>query len=63
MVLLAPSGSSAFMDLPRPPVKAGRRANHRELLLQLGTACQLQLFEILDGGEMLIDEHGVRQLT
>jgi hypothetical protein len=42
-------------------VKAGGRVDHRWLVLQLGTACQLDLFESFDGGEMLVDENGIGQ--
>jgi hypothetical protein len=42
-------------------VKAGARANRRQLLLQLGTARQLHLLQLLDRGEMLIDEDRIGQ--
>ena len=40
-------------------MKTGRRANHRCLVLQRSTACQLHLLEVLDSGEMAIDEHRI----
>ena len=49
------------MDLSRPPVKAGGRVNRRRLLLQRGTARQLHLLQLLDTGEMVIDEDGIGQ--
>ena len=58
---LSPPGSSSFMDASRPPVKAGGRVDHRWLVLQLGTASELDLFECFDGGDMLVDENGIGQ--
>jgi hypothetical protein len=59
--MLSPPGSSSFVDLSRPPVKTGGRANRGRLVLQLCTACQLHLLQFLDRGEMLVDEHRIGQ--
>ena len=49
------------MDLSRPPVKAGGGANQRRLVLQVGTARELDVFQVLDAGEMLIDQDRISQ--
>lgn len=57
MVLISvPPWSSSFVDLLRPPVKAGRRANDRGLGLQGGAAGKLGVLQRLDAEEMLVDQ-------
>ena len=49
------------MDLARPPLEAGRRADEVLLPLKRDTALGLRVFQRFDAGEMLVDEHRVRQ--
>lgn len=44
-----------------PPVEAGGRAHEIGPLLEGGAAGELRIFELLDGGEMLVDQGGVGQ--
>ena len=47
------------MDLPGPPVKTRGRLDHIRLPLQRDTVSQLHLLQLLDRGEMLVDEHRI----
>lgn len=49
------------MNALGPPVKAGGRANKVRLLLERDAASELGVFQVLDGGEMLVDETRVGQ--
>lgn len=44
-----------------PPVEASGRAHETGLLLEGDAASELRIFELLDGGEMLVDEARVGQ--
>ena len=56
-----PPRSSSFVDLLGPPVEQGRGADALALALEDGTISKLGVFQILDGGEVLVDEGGVGQ--
>lgn len=49
------------MDVPRPPVETGGRADHVGVLLQLSAVGELRVLQVLDGGELAVDEAGVGQ--
>lgn len=49
------------MNALGPPMEASGRANALRLGLQGGAAGKLGVFQVLDGGEMLVDQRGVRQ--
>src|SRR5271165_5347760 len=57
--ILSSLGSASFMDLSRPPVKAGGGADQCWLLLQLGTTSELYLLQLVNAREMLVDEHRI----
>ena len=56
-----PSWPSSFVDLLRPPMEAGRRTDEIGPRLQGGAVGELGVFEVLDAGEMLVDECSVGQ--
>ena len=58
MILSSP-GSSSFVDLLGPPAEACGRADHVRAGLQGGAAGELGIFELLDRGELPVDEAGV----
>src|SRR5260221_8070531 len=58
-VISIPSGPSSFVDLLLPPVKAGRGADEVRPHLQVSTTSELDVFELLDAGEVTIDQHAV----
>lgn len=45
---LSPCGSASLMDLPRPPVKAGSRADQSQLLLEGSAPRQLYFLATSD---------------
>jgi len=49
------------VDLLGPPVKAGGRADEIGSRLEGSAASKLGIFQLLDGGEVLVDECGVGQ--
>src|SRR5262245_12818457 len=51
--------SLSFSEAVRPPVEEGGGADPLRLVLERGAAGQLGLFELLDGREMAVHEHGV----
>ncbi len=60
-IILPSLGSSPFVDLLRPPVEAGGRADALRLVLQLDAAGELDILQVLDGGELPVDQAGVGQ--
>src|SRR5258707_10913616 len=53
-VILSPSGSSSFVDLLRPPMKAGGRTDQVGALLQGQAAGELGILQVVDRGEMAV---------
>src|SRR5215469_1224226 len=49
------------IDVLGPPVEAGRRADEVLLPLKRDTALGLRVFQLLDTGEMLVDQYRVGQ--
>lgn len=49
------------MNTLGPPVKAGSRANTVWLALEDSAVGKLGVLQVLDGGEVLVDERGVGQ--
>jgi hypothetical protein len=58
-VLLSVPESSSCVDLLGPPVEAGGRADEVRLPLQGGAAGELGVLQLLDAGELAVDEHGI----
>jgi hypothetical protein len=56
---LSSPGPSSFGDLVRPPREAGGGTNEIGAGLQRRAAGELGVFELLDGGELAVDEAGV----
>lgn len=54
-----PPRSSPFMDLLGPPMKQRGGADAFALPLEHGTLRKLRVFQVFDGGEMLVDQGGV----
>src|SRR5258707_4801640 len=53
-MILSPPGSSSLVDLLRPPVKAGGRADQVGALLQGQAASKLGVLQVVDRGEMAV---------
>ena len=49
------------MNALGPPVEAGGRADEIRPALEGSTAGELRVFQVLDGGEVLVDQRGVGQ--
>jgi hypothetical protein len=58
-VISVPSGPSSFVDLLGPPMEAGGRADAVGLVLEGSAAGELGVFQVLDHGEVLVDQRGV----
>ncbi len=56
-----PSWSSTFVDLLGPPMEAGGRANEIRSVLKRDAASELRVFQVLDAGEVLVDEGSIGQ--
>lgn len=60
-VILISSWPLSFLDALRPPVELRRGAHEVRTLLERDTAGGLDVFELVDCGEMAVDETGVGQ--
>jgi hypothetical protein len=49
------------MDLLGPPVEAGGRTDQVAATLEGGAAGALRVFQVVDGGEMAVEEAGIGQ--
>src|SRR5258708_20775531 len=58
-MISVPSGSSVFVDLLGPPMELRGGADAVGSLLQRGAMRQLGVFEVLEAGEVLIDQHAI----
>ena len=56
-----PPGSTSFVDLLGPPMELGGRADALALLLEGSAVRELGLLQLLDAGEMLVDQRRVSQ--
>jgi hypothetical protein len=54
--MLVPLGHMSLVEALRPRVTEGGGANELGLRLERNTALGLRLFEVLDAGEMAVDE-------
>ncbi len=54
-----PPGSSSFVDLLGPPMEQRGGADTFALSLEDGTPSKLGVFQVLDGGEVLVDERRI----
>src|SRR5258708_39660491 len=61
LLISIPPWSSTFVNALGPPVEARRGADDIRPLLEGGAAGELSVFEVLDAGEVLIDEGGIGQ--
>ena len=58
-VISVPPRSPSFVDLLGPPMEQRGRPDALGLPLEGGTPSKLRVFEVLDGGEMLVDQRGI----
>ena len=58
-VILISSRALSFLDPLRPPMEQGGRADEIGPSLQCHTALGLDVFQLVDGGKVAVDQDGV----